>query len=42
MSKVSAFIAKITRPQYSEWIIITNHMGFEEKCEHSNNKRNLL
>jgi hypothetical protein len=30
MSKVSVFSVKITRIQYSKWIIITNHMGFED------------
>jgi len=30
MSKVSVFGVKITRLQYSKWIIITNHMGFED------------
>jgi hypothetical protein len=29
MSKVSVFSVKITKMQYSKWIIITNHMGFE-------------
>jgi hypothetical protein len=31
MSKVSVFIVKITRLQYFEQIIITNHMGFEDR-----------
>jgi hypothetical protein len=42
MSEVSVIRVEITKLQYSKWIIITNCMGFEDICEHSNNKRNLL
>jgi len=30
MSKVSVFSVKITKIQYSKWIIITDRMGFKD------------